>query len=142
MRLFFPSGARAAPSDRGYQNVGALLASNGVAPHATTTRQFYTCPAGKKAKIVNTTGQLLRATAAAPVGLWFMQQFITQLNLATCYVYFRSSLGNNIGDATFHAQPTSVILLPTETTTVQTADASTGGTLNLNFSAQIGEYDA
>lgn len=142
MRQYNGPAARPTPSDRLYVNVGALLASNGVAPHATTTRQFYTCPANKKAVLQNTTSQLLRATAAAPVGLWFMQQFITQLSAVTCYIFFRSSLANAVGDAIFHAQPTTVTLLPTETLTTQTADASTGGTLNINLAAQIGEYDA
>lgn len=113
--------------DRSYSRQALTFANTGVAPHASTVRGTYTVPAGSLALVRYAGLQIVRQTAAAPVGL-----AIAYADLATSYLINDIALQlNGVGDNVRQLLTGELSLAAGEALRLVTSDASTGGTLFL-----------
>lgn len=142
MRFFFQAAARAAPADRNPTSKGHTYQATGVAPHGATTRFSYTVPAGKKLVLEAAQNTALRATAAAPVGLYQSVALIVLIDANQPWLSYAWSLDNTVGARTAMNFAGPVSLLAGEQLITSTSDASTGGTVNYAAAVKGTEYDA
>lgn len=137
MRVGFPGGPRLEWYDRNPQLTRLAYNVGAVAPHAATTRATYTVPSGKKAIVTTVSLQVLRESAAAPVGLsgcLFGQAGGTS---GTAYM-----LKNNVGDSQTLYLGTTALVAAGEDVTISSVDLSTGGTHRFSMFVSVVEFNA
>lgn len=110
-----------------------------VAPHAEIQRDLYTCPAGKRAKVMGVSLTALRVTAAAPVGLVKVTLRHTSGGI-TRDIQYAAMLKNNVGDSCDVHLGELVWLETADEIRLETSDLSTGGTVTYLASVSICEY--
>lgn len=142
MRQFNGPTARPQPGDRNPITSANQYFAAGVAPHGPTARINYTVPAGKKAILNYVSVEMLRATAAAPVGLWMAYTRVTPISLNNSRPVNLQALTNGVGDRLNFSLGCNQVLLATEVFDAVSQDASTGGTVNYSISYGATEYDA
>lgn len=142
MRIYAPTRTGGNPTDRNAANVGSTTEALGVAPHGNTNRLSYTCPAARRATILVSNINILRATAAAPVGTVRAITQLTQVNAGLTWPNTVKTQQNTVGNVTNQNIALTISMFPTEALILQTADPSTGGTNDFLVSLGILEYDA
>lgn len=142
----FNSGgsSRARPNyyDRNPEGVLPDFAGS-ASPHALTTRDTYTVPAGRKAYL-EYIGLMVRRATAATTPLRFaaiITFFDTVLNKARNLDEVWS-LTNTVGSGDRDSVASSIHLTTGDIITLQTIDESTGGVVTYNLITKLTEYDA
>jgi hypothetical protein len=139
---FILNPSRAQWYDRNPLSKGFSYALDGVAPHGNTARWTYTVPAGRKALIEAATCEIMRQTAAAPVGLYYAE-IIANLNDASFPRFINViSLDNTVGGRAGQSLNCATILQAGEIITGQTGDPSTAGTVAYRLTCKLTEFDA
>lgn len=131
------NSARYLWSDRNPVDVSFTYNADGVAPHAAVVRSTYTVPATRKATIFYINAQVVRATAAAPVG--DVRAFV-RINGFICS--YPRLLTNVVGDTSRVSVGTSVLLLANDVVDLWTEDTSTGGTVHYQGTVRVTRFDA
>ncbi|SRR6266849_1198520 len=133
------AAARAAFYDRNPLEITALgFSGANTAPHGGTTRGTYTVPTARKAQIMFVSKDMSRSAVAAPVGAAL---FRTVLGFASGTGALQLE-GNVVGSAAHGESGMGSVLLAGKTTSMQTADGSTGGTIDYDGLTDILEFDA
>lgn len=142
MRQFEGTRGGASPTDRNPLTVGVTSQVIGAAPHGATQRQLYTTPASRKALVSSLLNNVLRLTAAAPVGIvesYWRINAPSAVNARATQIY---SLANVVGDSINAPSNGQFNLLAAETLSLVTSDAGTGGTCTYTNAYILSEYDA
>lgn len=130
---------RQAVYDRSPANQALQYQGAAVAPHGLTNRWTRTVPAGLRAQVQLVSGQIMRVTAAAPVGqVQMLVSVVCSGN--TAQVLMLQMLTNTAGDQQHAEFGGEILLAPGDTVACATQDASTGGTVNYNTGALSVEF--
>lgn len=141
MRLVNVSAPKQQAFDRN-PTVNVQNDNNGArAPSALVQRILYTVPANRKALIDGILAKIMRATAAAPVGLYYTE-ISTTVIAATAYLIWNDSLDNTVG-AYRSTSLANVGVLPAAAFIENSQiDNSTGGTVSYTAGIKVTEFDA
>lgn len=142
MRQYHNAAARPSPADRNQVTSANQYVGVNIAPHAPTQRVIYTVPAAKRTLVAFASCEMLRITAAAPVGLYQSFARVITIAVGNGRMINLQSLDNNVGARAQNNIGQNITLLPTETLDLITGDAGTGGTVNYAVSYGAQEYDA
>jgi hypothetical protein len=142
MRLYPVTTSRAAPYDRNPVGKVTEFVGLAIAPVGNTTRFTYTVTAGKKAFLGILTAGSTRVTAAAPVAR--ADAIVNWLPAsgggAAILRIFNES--NALAAQSYAAMAPSLTLLAGDIIQGQTADNSTGGTMDFTITCATAEFDA
>lgn len=128
--------ARPMPQDRNWGPVQWNYAGVGVAPHGTTTRATATAAAGTRLICQRAVAQVLRITAAAPIGRYF-----ATVDASGYQFCLAKSLDNTVGGRVQNNSDAPVELNAGNSFRIQTSDASTGGTVDYDVVAILAAYN-
>jgi len=142
VRVGFPGGPRLEWYDRNPYHRFQSFQNNNTAPHAITDRWSYTVPAGKKAFVEAGQTYARRVTAAAPVGLVQVTISIQPSGAGVAILLVSQIITNNVGDGDHAEIGSGPVLYPGDLIKGTTYDGSTAGTINLNVTSEITEFDA
>mgnify|MGYP001301517570 CR=1 FL=1 len=142
MRYGLTIPARPIFADRNGQTKISIFGASTLAPHGTTSRWSYTCPATKKNASQLMSMVLSRETAAAPAALAYGNITLLPNGGGSSVIAYVPMNRNNVGDSEILHLPAGVVILPGDALTGQTTDGSTGGTINWFTANGFIEYDA
>lgn len=128
--------------DRNPVSQGKSYSATGVAPHADTQRWTYTVPNGKKVMLETSLAQVVRITAAAPVGLAKAAVNLTPLSVTSVFTTGVFHNKNGVGDSENAFMGCGAQLQAGEIIEARTQDGSTGGTMLYNIQVKLTEFDA
>jgi len=136
-RVGFPGGPRLEYYDRNPAPGLVSWTADGIAPHGATIRASYTVPTGKKALIVGGTAMMMRATAATTLG-----RARAYGATPTSIVFDLFHKSNTVDSLQQVVSAVSYVIYAGITTSLVTADASTGGTIDYNVYLTYTEFSA
>jgi hypothetical protein len=127
--------------DRNAEDVSIIFGTDGVAPHAQTTRASYTVPAGKRAIVAAALASVQRATAPSS-GLARLQADIIVVIPSIVALVVARLIDGTQGAHMDMVLATSTVLDAGAVVSIRTYDDNIGGTVDYLLSAQIVEFDA
>jgi len=138
VRLGTPSAvARPEWYDRNPVKIRRNSVGAGISPHSDTERWTYTVPAGKKAIVESLQTTMIRKTAATTAGRPYAHIIVAGIAFLKAVI-----IGNAIGDRSDPTVGPAMVLVAGETITANTADDSTGGTVDFFVAMTATEFDA
>lgn len=140
MRVASLGIARPAFYDRNAASITSTYNTT-VAPHVYTARFTYTVASGKKAIIETASGRISRQTAAAPVGIAYIEcaSLVGSDFCVHSYVY---SIDNTLYVGYYNSSVNQVTLYAGESLRGATEDGSTGGTIRFYVGFKGTLFDA
>lgn len=127
--------------DRKAVSRGGGWGGAGVAPHGWTTRFTYTCPAQKLAIIEHCAVEWVRFTVATASGYIYNVAGIVPSGGVLQAMARTHGLGPAAGDIRYSVVSPHVLMTAGDEFRIQTADLSTGGTVNYEGWVEIREFD-
>ncbi len=142
MRFGLAVPARPTPGDRSPLIKALTANAPAVAPHASTQRLTYTVPASRKCLITHAAAEILRNTAAAPVGIYGVAQNIAPLAGGFAGIVLINALTNAVGDRYTERSNPQHIMLAGDIFNANDSDLGTGGTVTYTHNFMGVEHDA
>lgn len=139
MRIIYPAGTKREWFDRNPIVADSNFSAT-IAPHVSTLRLSYTCPAGKKAFVQTAFVGMMRATVAAPVGEvdWLIQHYDGS---QAAIVAMIQTFDNVVGNPHIERVSFNIYLTAGQAIRFYSSDTSTGGTVNYNGQLSVVEFD-
>ena len=127
--------------DRAPLNVNGMY-TNQLVPHAAIDRINYTVPNNRRARVTLSDINVMRMTAAAPVGNYRVPYFFTPNGGGEVLLGIFSRADNTLYNHQYTHFNGLMILSEGDNLRFESADFSTAGSLIFTFGCTIFEYDA